>query len=387
MRTHFAIFLLALAPVLFGQATMNCHFTTGAPGLYELSTLDSVVMDTAALPPMLRIYRTGFLDVNIIASQVDSLTYSPGGPTDSPLLVTLSPVAVTGDCAIVGSYVADENGSPVAAHGVCWSTSPLPTVADDVAPCAFLTGVTNAVLMGLAPNTTYYARAYATNGNGTAYGNQVSFTTSAVPGDSWLLPGVAFGTMTDTDGNAYATITVGGVEWMAENLCTTTYATGAPIPNVTDGTTWTNLTTGAWCHYENNAQFEVPYGKLYNWSAVTDPRNVCPTGWHVATDAEWTALTDAFGGLPVAGDALKSMVLWTHVLSTTNASGFSALPGGDRVTLNGQFLDLANTGYYWTASAFGANSGWARGLGAQTSNVTRTDYNKKNGLSVRCVQD
>lgn len=376
----------ALAPAAVAQATLNVHSGTGAPDVYLLSTMDSVVLDATAAPPRLRLYRTGLADLSYVAEQVDSLTYSAGGPIGSPLLATRTPAAVTGDCAIIGSFLANDNGSTVVANGVCWSTDPLPTVSDNTASSGFESGLCNTVLTGLSANTTYYARAFATNANGTAYGNQVSFTTSALPGGSWLLPGATYGSVTDIDGNTYATITIGGVEWMAENLRTTTYANGAPVPEQQNPDNWTTLSTGAWCNYNNDPVFDVPYGKLYNWYAVSDPRNVCPTGWHVPTDAEWTTLTDAFGGLPLAGQALKSTVLWSAPYGT-NASAFAAVPGGDRIQSNGTFDAFAYSAFYWSATAFGANSSWGRELTSQSSSITRTDYNKKAGFSVRCVHD
>lgn len=111
------------------------------------------------------------------------------------------------------------------------------------------------------------------------------------------------GTVTDVDGNQYNTIVIGNREWMMDNLRTTKYCNGDPIPNTT--TSWVALTTGAWVNFENDNQNDNTYGKLYNWYAVNDERNICPCGWRVATDDDWTALTDQFGGLAEAGGNLK----------------------------------------------------------------------------------
>ena len=110
-----------------------------------------------------------------------------------------------------------------------------------------------------------------------------------------------YGSVTDIDGNTYRTIVIGEQEWMAENLMVEHYANGDWIPNVTNDAQWGNLSTGAWCYYNNDPQFECPYGKLYNWYTVADPRNVCPTGWHVPTDAEYTILTNYLGGAGPVG--------------------------------------------------------------------------------------
>src|SRR5665648_943598 len=104
------------------------------------------------------------------------------------------------------------------------------------------------------------------------------------------------GTVTDIDGNVYKTVTIGTQVWMAENLKTTKYRNGDPIPNITDATAWTNLTTGAYCNNNNDANYATTYGRLYNWYAVNDIRNIAPAGWHIPTKAEWTTLTTYLGG-------------------------------------------------------------------------------------------
>jgi len=137
--------------------------------------------------------------------------------------------------------------------------------------------------------------------------------------------------VTDIDGNEYATIQIGTQVWMAENLRTTKYCNGDPIPNVTDSLQWVNLATGAWAHNNNYSQYENLYGKLYNWYAVDDSRNICPCNWHVPTDAEWTTLIDYLGGEGVAGGKMKSTgtQYWLSPnTDATNESGFSGLPGG-----------------------------------------------------------
>jgi uncharacterized protein (TIGR02145 family) len=197
-------------------------------------------------------------------------------------------------------------------------------------------------------------------------------------------------TVTDIDGNVYRTVQIGGQCWTAENLRTTTYANGDPIPNVTDSTAWTELTTGAWVHYDNNASYENPYGKLYNWYAVLDPRNVCPTNWHVPTDGEWTVLTDYLGGESVAGGKMKSTgtQYWQDLnTGATNESGFSGLPGGFRYYSNGTFNFLGYNGYWWSASESGAENAWYRTLSTYNAGIYRYSINKRDGFSVRCLRD
>ena len=172
---------------------------------------------------------------------------------------------------------------------------------------------------------------------------------------------------------------------MAENLRTTSYANGDSIPNITDNTQWQGLTTGAWVHYNNDNQYENPYGKLYNWYTVADPRNVCPTGWHVPTDAEYTLLTDYLGGGAAAGGKMKSTGTQYWLSPNTganNESGFSGIPGGHRNP--GGFSQINSYGVYWT-STIGLNP---RDLNSQSTSLGAL-YPASGtwGVSVRCLKD
>ena len=217
----------------------------------------------------------------------------------------------------------------------------------------------------------------------------------------WLNRSLSYGSVTDIDGNTYATIQIGTQVWMAENLRTTRYRNGDPIPNVTDKGKWGGLSSGAWCHYENDPKHEVPYGKLYNWYTVNDPRKVCPAGWHLPTDGEWQQMEAALG-VPASelgrkefrgaaqnvGGKMKTTTLWeSPKLSTTNSSGFSGLPGGSRYSNNGYFYYLGHGGYWWSASHSGAENAWRRYLNDLNAGVNRSYYAKRNGFCVRCVRD
>jgi uncharacterized protein (TIGR02145 family) len=196
-------------------------------------------------------------------------------------------------------------------------------------------------------------------------------------------------TVTDIDGNVYHTVTIGTQTWMVENLKVTRYRNGDTIPNVTDGTEWSSLTTGACCDYENTASNGAVYGKLYNWYSVSDSRNIAPTGWHVPSDAEWTTLTTFLGGEAVAGGKLKER--WTpHWKSpnkgATNETGFTALSGGYRAG-GGSFEHLRSHGYWWSSSQYDAAGAWNRFLHYDNAHVGHSgDYNST-GFSVRCLQD
>ncbi len=214
-------------------------------------------------------------------------------------------------------------------------------------------------------------------------------------------PAKTYGSMTDQQGNTYRTIVIGTQEWMAENLKTSIYRNGDPISNVTNASQWSGLNTGAWCYYNNDSQTECPYGKLYNWYAVADPRNVCPLGWHVPTDNEWNILIfyldpsfdpNAWGIQSViAGGKMKSAGIQYWVNSNTNATkerGLSGLPGGARYD-GGTFLFTGLNGYWWSSTesnTINVNA-WYRNLHYDDGNISRYDYLKKLGLSVRCVKD
>jgi len=214
-------------------------------------------------------------------------------------------------------------------------------------------------------------------------------------------PNLIYGTVSDNDGNSYKTIQIGTQVWMAENLKTTRYRNGDPIPNLTDGTAWVQLTYGAYAWYNNDAAtYKTTYGALYNWYAVADSRNIAPIGWHVPTDVEWHTLIltlDAAAQLipgtesSVAGGKLKETG-FSHCFSpntgATNSSGFTALPGGHRSNNNnGAFYDVGSRGFWCSSTASGASDAWYRNLFYDGANVGRYGDSKQYGFSVRCVRD
>ncbi|NNG01411.1 MAG: hypothetical protein HKM93_18620 [Desulfobacteraceae bacterium] len=196
-------------------------------------------------------------------------------------------------------------------------------------------------------------------------------------------------TVTDIDGNVYHTITIGTQVWMVENLGTTKYRDGTSIPNVTDNTTWNNLTTGAYCDYKNTPSNSATYGRLYNWYAATDARNIAPTGWHVPTDAEWTTLTTHLGGERGTGGKLKEIgtTHWTSPnTGATNETGFTALPGGFR-SRNGTFNDIENNGGWWSTTEYDNTYSWHLYIGYNNNSAYRYFGDKELGVSVRCIKD
>ena len=199
--------------------------------------------------------------------------------------------------------------------------------------------------------------------------------------------------ISDKDGNTYKTVYIGTQQWMAENLKTAKYNDGTEIPNVTGSSQWANLTTGAWSYYNNDPANNAKYGKLYNWYAV-DPttngnKNVCPTGWHVPTDAEWAVLTDYLGGISVSGGKMKEVgtTSWNDPnTDATNTSLFTGLPGGYS-DYYGIYYDFGFKGYWWSSTGNDTGTDWYLYLDTNNGNAVRNNDSKKNGFSVRCLRD
>ena len=191
------------------------------------------------------------------------------------------------------------------------------------------------------------------------------------------------------DGHEYPTVGIGTQCWFAENLRSTKYNDDAVIPSGLDNTSWSTTTEGAMTIYDeggsNEAANLADYGRLYNWHAVNTGK-LCPTGWHVPTDAEWTTLTDHLGGPSVAGLKMKSSASDSPSWNGTNSSGFSALPGGLRSSVNGDFGNVGLLGYWWSSSPQSSDA-WGRGLNSYGDYVDRSNYYQRYGFSVRCVRD
>lgn len=204
------------------------------------------------------------------------------------------------------------------------------------------------------------------------------------------------GTLTDIDGNVYNTVKIGDQLWMKENLRTTNYNDGVDIPNVTDPINWTNLTSGAYCNYDNTQSYSLTYGRLYNWYAV-NTNKLCPDGWHVPSDAEWQILFEYVGtnyNSYYLGTALKESgtMHWRSPNDGANAVAFTALPGGYRGSEN-KFWQLGEYGYFWTSSTpplpddYGHVYGIAYGLSYMSAGIATSYDFKTSGASVRCLKD
>ena len=301
--------------------------------------------------------------------------------TNGIIISTTGITAITGTTAISGGYITIYGGTLVTARGVCWSTSANPTIALATKTSdGSGTGEFSSSITGLLTNSIYYVRAYATNSIGTTYGNE------------WMLKTYT-GTVTDIDLNVYNTVTIGTQVWMAENLKTTKYNDGTAITSVTSDAEWGALIIGAYSDYGNNPANSNAYGRLYNWYAVDNNastevasnggKNVCPTNWHVPTDAEWTTLTTYLGGDSVAGGKLKEngTIHWLNPnTGATNESGFTAVPGGVR-NHDGSYYEVGLSGYWWSSEVT------SRILYYDYTYVSRGSGGKGNGFSVRCIKD
>lgn len=183
-------------------------------------------------------------------------------------------------------------------------------------------------------------------------------------------------------GVGYSTVQIGDQCWFAENLRTTTYLNGDAIPRNLSNGDWSSTTSGAMAFYIDGPA----YGGLYNWYAVDDVRGICPSGWHVPTDGEWTVMTNFLGGEMLAGGQMKATYGWGGGGNGMNSSGFSGLPGGYRSSFNGTFVLAGYYGYWWSSSPNGSDA-WYRGLLGDHEDVFRNSGSQRGGFSVRCVRD
>jgi uncharacterized protein (TIGR02145 family) len=406
MKKLFTLIALCTAgQVSLAQTIMNIYQNNGTTVSLPISTIDSITF--VSPPPIMIVWQTGGGPLSVILASIDSITYT--FPTTGGVVGTISSLNcnsathsgmiyegtetdwnVRSTLPYVGGNGGFHNGQTVNSTGVTGLTATLYCPL-----CYFETG----------SGTLTYNITGTANGSGTAnfalnIGGQSCTLTRAVIGI--LNPDLPYGTVTDQDGNTYATITIGTQEWMAHNLRSATYANGDPIPNVT--TTWLNLTTDAWAHYYNDSQYEYPHGKLYNWFAVFDQRNICPSGWHVPSDQEWNTLIgyldpgmnpNATGEIQsnTAGGKMKSpgMLYWESPNNAaTNESGFSGVPGGWRTlsigSLANQFSSITYDGKWWSSSANGPGYAYSRTISYYYGRVYRSQ-DSQGGLSVRCVKD
>ncbi len=208
------------------------------------------------------------------------------------------------------------------------------------------------------------------------------------------------GTVTDIDGNVYRTVKICDQWWMAENLRVTRYRNGDPITNITDRNEWSAARTEACCDWDNNPDFSPIFGRMYNFYATSDARNIAPDGWHVPSDAEWKQLEICLGMSPAVADLggfrgdiggkFKQVgsAFWAEPnTDADNESGFSALGIGHRDQW-GDFISHGNVAAFWTSTGTVGGSAWSRGIHYNHAYVHRyDDSNEWDGFFIRCVKD
>ena len=298
-----------------------------------------------------------------------------------PVITTIDVIRITTYTATSGGDITSDGGTTVTARGVCWSIEQNPTIDDSKTTNGSGSGSFISDINGLTSGKIYHVRAFATNSVGTAYGLDRSFTTFRSDA------------ITDIDGNYYNIITIDSQTWLEENLKTTRYRNGDLIGTTTPATLdiSAEVTPKYQWAYNGSESNVAAYGRLYTWYAVTDIRNVCPTGWNVPTDAEWDLLLTILGGDDVAGGKLKETGLthWTTPnTGATNETGFTALPGGARTDFESHtFLAIDTVGVWWNSTESDETLAPIRYMSWNNTGVYRHFRNKEEGLSVRCLRD
>jgi len=325
-------------------------------------------------------------------SEGNPCIYEPTFPFIAVTDITETSATLNGVISVVSENCDVPNNTE---QGFVYSTEIQPTLEDTQVN---VNGINiSTTIEGLTPNTTYYVRAFLTNNLGDFYGNEIDFTTEEEITAS-------------CDGVPYDSIVYGTQEWTVENACNITYRDGTPIPQVTDATEWANLTTGAWCYYDNDPTKPI----LYNWYAVkgihdTDPnttnKEFAPEGWHLPSEAEWNTLENYlilngynYDGTTTGNKIAKAMASTTGWNASTtagavgndqnlnNSSGFAALPEGSR-NASGNFYGILTHSRWWTATETDAVQARRKVLDYSRADIRRSNAVKGCGFSVRLVKD
>lgn len=298
-------------------------------------------------------------------------------------VTTGSATRITSRNAVLGGEVLSDGNSTVFERGICYNTNQHPTLDNYKVQMGSGTGTFSDTLTGLIPCTTYYARAYAINSQGTAYGVEISFITST--------PNNPTGTFIDSrDGKIYKWVQIGNQLWMAENL--------AYLPSINPPLSISDSIPYYYVYdYQGTSVSEAKattnyfkFGVLYNWAATLQgtSSSVCPTGWHVPSDSEWTILNDFLGGSDYAGGQMKTIADWTTPNSGgTNSSGFSGLPGGFIGSQIKKSVGINDYGYWWSVTQYSTSYVWIRRLDYNRTKFTRDWGDKKGGYSIRCTKN
>lgn len=351
-----------------GKAIVNskgiCWNTQPMPTKVNMKTVDgtgdgSFFSQLDNLSPNTTYYVRAYATNSLGTTYGNEVTFKTKS-SDLPILQTTPIANITATGGKSGGTIIYEGISSVTERGVCWSVNNAPTITDQKTINGNGLGTFTSTIYGLNPDFSYYVRAYATNSSGTAYGNSI-----------FVKPFKS--SITDIDGNVYTTVAIGTQIWTVENLNVTKYQNGVQIANISDNALWNTTENGAYCNYDNDALNSIVYGKLYNWFAAVDARNIAPEGWRVATYEDYQILIDYLGG---PGEAAEKM----------NKGVFKALPGGKR-NRDGVFYDLNTHPYFWTSTEYHIGSAWARYLILDEGDLDIINLSKNYGFSVRCVRN
>jgi uncharacterized protein (TIGR02145 family) len=337
-------------------------------------------LDNSAISGKLHTYRlTAFALDNFSNPIIASIR-----PASAPKIVQISLNSKTFSSASFTTTLTDE-GSTITSKGVCYSTSPSPTISnsktiDGVGSGTFVSNISN-----LNSNVIYFIKPYATNSVGTSYGLEQTIV---------LNLNVAGPNSTDGSGNVYNSVKIGDQIWISKNLIATKYQNGQSIPNITDSKSWTNLSSGAYCDFINDINIGKIYGHLYNYYSVSDSRNICPIGWHVPTKVEWETLINYLGGPVYAGNKLKesgSLYWLPPNAEGDNSSGFSARAGSWR-SQDALFYYGVKTGgaLFWTSTKDDPKYPWVMGIQTfgETVKIVKDPYfESAAGTSIRCLKN
>jgi uncharacterized protein (TIGR02145 family) len=378
-----------------------CWSTEPKPTLDDNHTTDGTgtgayTSSIAGLTPGKTYYIRAYATNSEGTSYGNEIIYVFVGP---PVVQTEGITEITNITAIYTGNLVSDGGAPVSAMGFCWSTSPDPIASDNFILVEHGTGSFECDITGLKANTTYYARAFATNSKGTSYGEETEFTTLPLEYDM---------IEDERDGQTYWTVKIGNQWWMAENL-----NAGILTESIADSTGHSDVSDNGiiekYC-YENNPEYCELYGGLYDWNEMMQynfsdwgqigtTQGVCPAGWHLPTDNEWKTLEINLGMSPGEADKvdfrgtneadkLKETGYnhWYPNAGATDEVGFTALPAGIRL-IDGEFDANILVTTFWTSTGIDSGGSWYRHLVAEDPRILRGVGANDEGFSVRCVKD
>jgi len=345
----------------FGSTSIALPFSARLSNLAALTTY------------FVRTYTTDDHDYVYYGPQINFTTLDLNLP-----VVTTNPVTnITSSSAQSGGQVTSDGNGIISARGVCWSLSGagVPSLSNYVGLTSDTTDNYSSKITGLMADTTYQVVAYVINEKGTGYGTIRTFSTHLPCGQATVL----YGNIT------YHSVSIGNQCWLKENLNIGTRIAGTQ--NQDPG----NSNIQKYCFNDDSAKCTL-YGGLYQWdeamrsSIAPGAQGICPTGWHIPSDVEWTALTTFLGGDSIAGTKMKSASGWYNNGNGTNTSNFTCLPGGYRGN-DSNFNNLTQLGYFWSSTQAGASQAWNRKLSYDTAQVTKYNSFKTSGFSIRCIRN